>query len=68
MEVEFNQEVDETKFQMDSVKDIRKDGCRLRLSVKGDFNEILKRLNEYPIKNLSIEDSSLEEIFMEYYT
>ena len=67
LEAEFSQEVDETKFLIEGVKDVRKDGCRIRLAIRGNFNEILKRLNEYQIKNLTIEDSGLEEIFMEYY-
>ncbi len=39
----------------------------LLLKVKEDINELLKVLTRYEIYRLSIEDATLEEIFLQYY-
>ncbi|MEG1886678.1 MAG: ABC transporter ATP-binding protein [Oscillospiraceae bacterium] len=37
------------------------------VSSGGDINELLKKLSEYSIKELDINENSLEEIFLHYY-
>ena len=39
----------------------------LLLKVKDDVNGLLKVLTRYEIDRLSIEDATLEEIFLQYY-
>ena len=37
------------------------------LQVREDVNELLKFITNYPVHRISIEDASLEEIFLQYY-
>jgi len=37
------------------------------MSVKGDINQLVKKLGEYNLRDLRIEHASLEDIFLEYY-
>jgi hypothetical protein len=37
------------------------------LKIKEDVNELLRFLADYEIERLSIEDATLEEIFLQYY-
>jgi len=39
----------------------------LLLKVKEDINKLLKVLTNYEIDRLSVEDATLEEIFLQYY-
>ena len=39
----------------------------LLLKVREDINELLKFLTRYQLDRLSIEDATLEEIFLQYY-
>ena len=39
----------------------------LNLKIKGDSNELIRWLSKYEIQRLTIEDASLEDIFMQYY-
>ncbi|MHA2363522.1 MAG: ATP-binding protein DrrA1-3 family domain-containing protein [Candidatus Hodarchaeales archaeon] len=37
------------------------------IKVKGNINEILKWLPKYEVERITIEDTSLEDIFLAYY-
>ncbi len=37
------------------------------LMVKGDVNSLLKILTQYNIERLTVEEATLEEIFLQYY-
>ena len=68
--VSFTSEVPdlETLEAIDSVISVEaKDEYTLLLKVKDDVNELLKVLTRYEIDRLSIEDATLEEIFLQYY-
>ncbi len=54
--------------EIESVISVQKLGLKtFRLQVKENINELLKWLVKFKIKRLSIEDSSLEEIFLQFY-
>ncbi|MCK5626024.1 DUF4162 domain-containing protein, partial [Candidatus Bathyarchaeota archaeon] len=54
--------------ELDSVISIEKiDETTFRLKIKEDVNELLQWLKTYEIERLTIEDSTLEEIFLQYY-
>ena len=68
--VSFTSEVPdlETLEAIDSVISVEaEDEDTLLLKVKEDINELLRVLTRYQIDRLSIEDASLEEIFLQYY-
>jgi len=68
--VSFTSEVPdlETLKAIDSVISAEaEDEDTLLLKVKEDINELLKVLTMYEIDRLSIEDATLEEIFLQYY-
>ena len=59
--------LDEKKFKIPGVTDIQKADGTLSMFYKGDINEMLKVVSAAKITDLSIEDPTLEEIFMHYY-
>lgn len=54
-------------FRMPGVADLQVENGTLRFYFKGDINEVLRRLGELKVQDVSIEDPTLEEIFMHYY-
>jgi len=67
-EVELKGEVDPEKFNIPGVRSVQKEGRRLKLSLEGNYNEVLAALATCPLENITIQDASLEEIFLEYYS
>ena len=68
--VSFTLEVPDLKSleAIDSVISVEaEDEDTLLLKVKEDVNELLKVLTRYEIDRLSIEDATLEEVFLQYY-
>jgi ABC-2 type transport system ATP-binding protein len=58
----------ETLEAIDSVISAEaEDEDTLLLKVKADINELLKVLTNYELDRLSIEDATIEEIFLQYY-
>ncbi|WP_270180949.1 ABC transporter ATP-binding protein [Alkalihalobacillus sp. CinArs1] len=43
------------------------DGNMVRIEVQGNYDAFFKELANYPIKNVSAANQSLEQIFMDYY-
>lgn len=68
IEVSFKQELDESVFRLDGVRKIQKNAHIVRLWIDANINTILRAISEYPIDNISCQDASLEDIFMEYYS
>jgi ABC-2 type transport system ATP-binding protein len=54
-------------LQIDGITNLEQNGNELRFLFRGDINRILDFLHGKPLKNLLIEEPSLEEIFMHYY-
>jgi ABC-2 type transport system ATP-binding protein len=49
------------------VKLISHDASHCQLQVEGDMDQLIKALALYPVADLEIERTSLEEIFLAYY-
>lgn len=43
-------------------------GDQLHFVYRGEINQLLRELAQFEVENLSMEDPSLEELFMDYYT
>lgn len=43
------------------------DGLNVKLTVKGQMNEVIHQLNQCDIEHINIENETLEEIFLHYY-
>ena len=59
--------LDEKSFDLDGVSGMEKSNGGLTFFYKGDINAITRRLGASQISDLTIEDLTLEEIFMHYY-
>ncbi len=55
------------RFQLEGVTSLQQEDGTLSFFFKGDINSIIKQVSGGNLKDLSIEDPSLEEIFMHYY-
>ncbi len=54
-------------FNGPGVTDLKVDANRATFLYKGDINSIVKQINDIELKNLLVEEPTLEEIFMYYY-
>ena len=57
----------ESIFSFDGITQMKNDGNLWSFFFKGDINKIVKAIVSEKISDLSIEEPSLEEIFMHYY-
>ena len=60
-------ELDESRFQIDGVSQLSRMDGSISFYYKGDINTITQLISANAITDLTIEDLSLEEIFMHYY-
>jgi ABC-2 type transport system ATP-binding protein len=60
-------DLDEKRFNLEGVSNLRNGDGTLKFFYKGDINKILKVINEKPVSDVLIEEPTLEEIFMHYY-
>lgn len=60
-------DVDEKRFEIAGVTNLEKNNNRLRFFYKGDINVITKMIGDQTVSDVSIEEPTLEEIFMHYY-
>ncbi|MDI3311403.1 MAG: ABC transporter ATP-binding protein [Thermoanaerobacterium sp.] len=66
--VEANSPIKSEYFNMDGVSDLEVKDRTVSFLFKGDINNIMKKIAEISILDVVIEEPSLEEIFMHYYT
>lgn len=66
--VEVNAPLKSEYFNMDGVSDLQVKDRTVSFLFKGDINNITKKIAEISISDIAIEEPSLEEIFMHYYT
>jgi ABC-2 type transport system ATP-binding protein len=52
---------------MDGVSDLKVKGNTAGFIFKGNINAMMKKLSDFELCNISIEEPDLEEIFMHYY-
>lgn len=64
----FTIDVDDvTGFELDGVSDLKLEDHHVSFLFKGDVNEVIRLLGQKKVENLTIEEPTLEEIFMHYY-
>ncbi len=71
IDVSFTDDVAEEELVFPNVSDlvaVRNTGKHFRFAVVGDLNPILGLFARHQVQGLSVEDASLEDIFMEYYS
>ncbi|MBU1535785.1 ABC transporter ATP-binding protein [Myxococcota bacterium] len=55
-------------FDMEGVSNLKRDDCSVSFIFRGDVNTIIARLATVKVSNLVIEEPTLEEIFLHYYS
>jgi ABC-2 type transport system ATP-binding protein len=63
----FANDLDETQFDIEGVSNLAKSDGEVTFFYRGDINVITRLLSENTISDVSIEEPTLEEIFMHYY-
>lgn len=66
--LEAREAVSGEDFRMDGVSDLTVTGHTANFIYKGNINAILRKIAGMELRNLSIEEPDLEEIFLHYYT
>lgn len=66
--IEVNSPVKGEYFSIDGVSNLEMKDNTISFLFKGDINLIMKKIAEINISDVTIEEPSLEEIFMHYYT
>lgn len=59
--------IDPARFNLPGVTNLNADDGTLHFFFKGDVNTILRTISRIPVSDLTIEEPTLEEIFMHYY-
>jgi ABC-2 type transport system ATP-binding protein len=54
-------------FEMPGVTNIQSENGTVRFFFKGDINAVLKKIGGFKVTDVTIEEPTLEEIFMHYY-
>ena len=60
-------DLDEMRFAVTGVSNLTKDNGALKFFYKGDINQIMRIILEKEVSDVTIEEPTLEEIFMHYY-
>lgn len=59
--------IDEKRFELPGVINLVKEDGSVRFFYKGDINKITRLISQQELTDLTIEEPTLEEIFMHYY-
>ena len=54
-------------FEMPGVTNAQRDNGQLSFFFKGDINQVLQAISNFQLEDITIEEPTLEEIFMHYY-
>jgi ABC-2 type transport system ATP-binding protein len=68
IKVEGPSDLDKTIFDMPGVSKLENGGKTASFLYRGDINNIIRKLAQTELSNLSIDEPDLEEIFMHYYS
>ena len=60
-------DLDSTQFDLDGVLNLEKENGVVHFFYKGDINVITRKISENEVSDVTIEEPTLEEIFMHYY-
>jgi ABC-2 type transport system ATP-binding protein len=66
--IDFFQKVEKSNFEVDGVYELEVRDNSVYFLFSGMINKLLRKIVDKEIKNLLIEEPTLEEIFMHYYT
>jgi ABC-2 type transport system ATP-binding protein len=61
------EDVDEKRFEVEGVTKLAKEDGGISFFFKGDINMIMKLISEKDVNDVTIEEPTLEEIFIHYY-
>ena len=61
------EKIDEKKFELPGVSNLEKDNGVVSFFYRGDINQITALISKQKVTDLTIEEPTLEEIFMHYY-
>lgn len=67
LRVVFQKEVPEKELEMEGITKIEKEGNKYILTITGNEEQILKKINSYPLFSLNFEEADLEDIFLRYF-
>lgn len=65
--IDLSQAINPDYFDMNGVADLNYEGSSISFLFKGDINAMIHRLQGVQVSNLTVEEPSLEEVFMHYY-
>lgn len=65
--VYFAEKFERKDFENNGEKIVKEHENGLILKVKGDIDKVVKKISKYKVKDLEIEQASLEDIFLEFY-
>lgn len=65
--VTFQDELSAEEFQREPYETVRVEGKRVTVLLAGNADAFVKTIAGYPVKDLDVKTSSLEEIFLQYY-
>ena len=55
-------------FNMTGVSNLKVNGNEVKFIFRGNINVMMKKIAEMDLRNISIEEPDLEEIFLHYYS
>ncbi len=61
------QGLDPKVFELPGVTNMQSEDSSVHFFFKGDINQVLRKVSTYQVSDVSIEEPTLEEIFMHYY-
>lgn len=66
--IEAKDALDKDAFNIEGISNLEIKGNSAKLIYRGNVNVIMKKLSEIDLRNISIDEPDLEEIFLHYYT
>lgn len=65
--VQFDDPSDRNKFKLEGAEKVDELDNGLLLKVRGDLDPLIKELSKYHVKDLELDHSSLEDLFLSFY-
>jgi len=67
VEIIFSGDVPDGLETIPGVSELERAGNRVQLKLRGDVNQLLKRVAQYDVADFSVTHASLEDVFLEFY-
>ena len=68
LEVEFRKPIDPKVFKIPGVNNINSDGKKISMTVHENLDDVVKKISDYNIVNMSLKTYTLEQLFLRYYS